>query len=96
MKTYKVKTTCTFQNRYLDAGKIVQYEDDVKVPRHLALVKGKVKPDAIKDGDGSLSEMQKDQQKLNNPSSGFAKNAIEKPEKSEKSEKSTSKKEEKV
>ena len=92
MKTYKVITTCTFQNRYLEVGTIVEYPSDVEVPRHLELVKDKTVKPEVKEKEGTFSGMQEAQQSLNKPKSGFSQNVIQEPKKSE-SQKESPKKE---
>ena len=83
MKTYKVITTCTFQNRYLEKDKIVEYADDVSVPRHLELVKGSVdKPKTVDKAD-TFSGMQEKNLSGLNPQSGFGKGLVQEPKKSE-------------
>ena len=92
MKKYKVITTCTFQNRYLEKESVVEFPDDVEVPRHLKLLGGKSKEKAkTVDKDSTFSGMQEKNLAAVNPKTGFGQGLVKEPKKSE-SKKSENKK----
>jgi hypothetical protein len=72
MKAYRVIRTCTIGRRYLEKGAVVEYPDDVQVPRHLEPLKGAKLPKASKPDDGhSYSALQKKDAEAKKVKGGF-------------------------
>jgi hypothetical protein len=71
MKKYIVKTTCTFERKYLEAGKVVEYPDDVAVPRHLILAENTAEVQKPKSSEDTMSGLAKKQVDAMKPKTGF-------------------------